>query len=146
MIKILASLLFLLGIFLVVTYAMVAEAIKNESLSESAAKANQGLFAMGILFIVSPMALLVCDSNCECAGLKNNATMYLGFFMALGIVLLSLASTLINSGVGTAKGYVVTVLVLGIVLILACAGGLYVEHKDKLMGSSSKLENKFKFF
>lgn len=151
MIKLFISLIFLLGIFLLVSYGVINKALiaDNVDVASSVSKANQGLFAMGIIFIVAAVAFAMCKSNCAKMGEASDmsATMFLGFFAVLGIVLMSLSAALINGGVGSAKGWAVTNLVIGLCLILGCSGGLYLEHQEKIkqiLKPSAKMD--FQFF
>ena len=128
--------IFLLGIFLLVSYGITAKALEQQSvsISSSVSRANQGLFAMGMIFIVSSISFALCKAKCkggDLGGKDMSPSWFLGFFLVLGIVMLSLSATLINGGVGSAKGLAVTNLLIGIGLILACAGGLYLEQKKK---------------
>ncbi len=133
---VISTILVLLGIYLLVAYTMVADGIKNLPANSSAQRANQGIFTMGITFIVTGIAFGLCNWKCNCGDLKASGNVYLGFFVVLGVVLTSLAGVLVSNVTGQGKTWAVLTLVIGILFIVFCGGVIAYAHKDKIMSKN----------
>ena len=129
---IISAILLLLGVYLLVAYSMIADGIKNLPPTSNAQRANQGLFTLGITFIVTSLTFGMCNWKCDCGDLKASGTIYLGFFMILGIVLTSLAGVLVSNVGGSGKSWAVTTLVIGILFIVFCIAVIGYTHKDTI--------------
>ena len=128
------AMLIVLGIYLLVAYSRISAAAvaQNEPADSRLMKANQGLFTMAIVFMVSGIAFGLCHHNCQNkTELKGNH--YMAFFLLLGVCLISLASVIIHAGAGAGKSWAVSVLLLGIVFILVCGGLFYKKHGHSLL-------------
>ena len=136
------SLLLVLGVFLLVASSKISENLKSVDVGSKIVKANQGIFTMGIVFIVSSMAFFACNYNCNCGDLVLGSTAYMGFFLILGVTLTVLGSMVISNSSGVAKKWGTMVLVSGIVFILFCAGAFYHEHGEAIGQSYSKMKSK----
>ena len=132
---VISTILILLGLYLLVAYSMIADSIKTLPAASSAQRANQGIFTMAITFIVSGFAFAMCNRNCNCADLGASGNVYLGFFLVLGIVLTSLAGVLVSNVSGKGKGWAVTTLVFGVLLIVSCIGFIVYIHKDTIVSA-----------
>ena len=62
----------LMGCLLIVAYSKIAEATKGYTTDSSLARANQGLFTMGIVFIVSGVAFYICERRCGSSGSSSS--------------------------------------------------------------------------
>ena len=124
------------GCFLITAYSKIAESTTQYAVGSSVAKANQGLFTMGIIFIVSGIAFAICSSSCgSSVAVSMSPTMYIYFFLLLGIVLTTLSGVVINgitdSG-NTGKTWAITTLMMGIVFVIICVAMLADTHKDTI--------------
>ena len=124
----------LMGCLLIVAYSKIAEATKGYTTDSSLARANQGLFTMGIVFIVSGVAFYICERRCGSSGSSSSGPRYTIFFLLLGIVLTTLAAIIVNQidSSSSGKTWAILTLVTGLVFICACAGSLYTKYGSKL--------------
>jgi hypothetical protein len=135
------SLLLVLGVFLLVASSKISENLKGVDVGSKIVKANQGIFTMGIVFIVSSMAFFACNYNCNCGDMVLGSTAYMGFFLILGVTLTVLGSMVVSNISGEGKKWGTMVLVSGIVFILFCAGAFYHEHGAAIGQSYSKMKS-----
>ena len=115
----------LLGCLLIAAYSRIAEATKHYQVDSTLARANQGLFTMGVVFLVSGIAFYLCQMNCGDFGkhdFESSTKMYSAFFLLLGIILVGLSATIINKidSSGDGKTWAILILVTGLVLICYC--------------------------
>jgi len=124
----------LMGCLLIVAYSKIAQATKAYTTDSTLARANQGLFTLGIVFIVAGIAFYICERRCGSAEISAASPMYTILFLLLGIVLTSLAAIIINQidSANSGKTWAIITLVTGLVFICGCAGSLYVKYGRKL--------------
>ena len=136
-----------LGLYLLVAYSMIEKSIANLPANSNTQRANQGIFTMGITFIVSGIAFGICNYKCNCGDLQASGSIYLGFFMVLGIVLTSLAGVIVSNAHGSGKSWATTTLVIGILFVVSCVGTIAYAHKEEIASSmSSKKPLEFAFY
>ena len=121
------SVALIMGCLLIVAYSKIAEATKNYTTDSNLARANQGLFTMGIVFIVAGIAFQLCEQKCASSGIESSANsqyMYMAFFLLLGIVLTALSGTVVNQidSDSAGKTWAVLTLVTGILFMVTCMG------------------------
>ena len=124
----------LLGCFLIVAYSKISESTKQYTTDSALARANQGLFTMGVVFIVAGIAFYICERRCGSSNISSSGTMYSIFFLLLGIVLTGLSATIINEidSANSGKTWAIITLVMGIVFICGCAVSIYKTYGHKL--------------
>ena len=127
---IIASLI-LLGIFLLVAYSKIAEEIVNVPSTSSVKRANQGIFTLGITFIVSGISFGICHHKCGME-LDGNSNTVLGFLMLLGIVMTTLSAMIVGKVSGSGKSWATTTLVIGILFVVSVGGAFAYIYKEKL--------------
>ena len=132
---IISTILVLLGVYLLVAYSMIADGIKDLSATSNAQRANQGIFTMGITFIVTGIAFGMCNWKCDCGDLHASGNVYLGFFLILGIVLTSLAGILVSSVQGDGKTWAISTLIIGVLFIVFCIAVIGYIHKDSIVSA-----------
>ena len=132
---IISAVLLLLGVYLLVSYSMIADSIKNLPSTSNVQRANQGIFTLGITFIVTGITFGICNWKCNCGDLNASGNIYLGFFLVLGIVLTSLAGVLVSSVNGSGKNWAITTLVLGVLFVVFCLAVIAYKHKDTIMST-----------
>jgi hypothetical protein len=136
------SMIFILGVILVVTSNKVDGSIQAGCTSDKLRNANKGILVIGVVFMVSSVAYMICHSKCNCGGSGSMDTkMYVGFSLVLGIVLTVLGgivkgqSDKANCDV---KGEVSTVLGIGVIMIVLCSGYLgYEGYKSGMFSPKS---------
>ena len=130
---ILSSLTIALGCYLIAAYSKIAESTRNYATDSSVARANQGLYTLGIIFIVSGIAFTMCNNSCGGSSKMSLSKMYVYFFLLLGVVITALAGTVIHGidSNNAGKKWAIVTLVMGIVFIVICLGMIGYEHKDK---------------
>jgi hypothetical protein len=147
---IISAVLLLMGVYLLVAYSMIADGIKDLAPTSNAQRANQGIFTLGITFIVTGITFGLCNWKCNCGDLSASGTVYLGFFLILGLVLTSLAGVLVSNVKGPGKKWAVGTLVIGVLFIVFCIAVLAYMHKDTIMstvgGKSSGKSLAFAFY
>lgn len=127
------AVLILMGILLIVAYSKIDADTVNLPSSSSVKRANQGLFTMGITFIVSAISFGICYRKCG-SGLVTGSKTIAGFFFLLGIVMTALAGTIVGSVHGSAKSWAVFILVTGILFIVAVGGMFAYANKHMIPG------------
>ena len=125
----------LMGIFLVVAYSKIAENTTDLSSGSNVARANQGIFTIGITFIVTGISFAICNHKCKCGPILQSSNVYLGFFLLLGITLTALAGVIIGGVSGSAKTLAILVLVMGLVFICTCIG--FFVYANRHLAKSS---------
>ena len=143
---IISAVLLLLGIYLLVAYSMIADGIKDLAPTSNAQRANQGIFTLGITFIVTGITFGLCNWKCNCGDLNASGGVYLGFFLILGIVLTSLAGVLISSVKGSGKNWAITTLVIGVLFMVFCIAGLGYMNKDRISSVGGGKPLSFQFY
>ena len=131
---ILVPVLIVMGILLLVAYARLAKSLENEPADSKAVRANQGLYTMGIMFLMLGLTLTFCNMHCQCQGLGGGNNIVIGFLALLGVVLIGLSATIINADVDGTKGWASFLLVLGILFVLGCGAMIYLHASGKLAG------------
>lgn len=119
----------LMGIFLIVAYSKIAENTTKLPSGDKVIRANQGIFTIGVTFIVSGISFAICHQKCQCGPVLQSSNVYMGFFLLLGITLTALAGIIVSNVSGTAKTLSVLVLVMGILFICACIGFFMYTNK-----------------
>ena len=127
------ALLLILGILLLVAYSKIAEDIENLPSTSHVKKANQGLFTMGITFIVTAICFGICNHNCK-SDLVADSKVILGFLFLLGIVLMSLSAVIVGKVSGKAKSWATFLLVVGILFVVGIGALFAYSNKKKFAG------------
>jgi cytochrome c biogenesis factor len=121
-----------MGIYLIIAYSRIYENTGMLSAESNVAKANQGIYTMGIIFIVAGICFGICNSKCDCTKLDVGSNYFVIFFLLLGIVLVSLSGTIISGTQdGEAKNWAIFTLVFGLIFIVMCSTLLYLSHRNK---------------
>ena len=122
-----------LGCYLIAAYSKISQSTQNYPSNSSVSKANQGLYTLGIIFIVSGGAFTLCNNGCGSNKLSLSK-MYVYFFLLLGIVLTALSGTIIKGidSDNAGKKWAIITLVMGIVFIVLCGALIGYEHKEKI--------------
>lgn len=122
-----------MGIFLIIAYSRIYEKAGDISAESNVAKANQGIYTMGIIFMVSGICFGITNSKCDCTRLDVGTNYFVIFFLLLGIVLVALSGTMINGlSDGEAKNWAIMTLVIGLIFMVLCGTLLFMSHKNKL--------------
>lgn len=127
------AMLLLIGILLLVAYSKIDKDTENLPSSNSVKKANQGLFTMGVTFIVCAIAFGICNHKCG-SNMFGDSKVILGFLFLLGVVMMSLAAVIVGKVGGQAKSWATFILVMGILFIVG-VGGLFVYSKKSHIAS-----------
>jgi hypothetical protein len=127
------ALLLILGILLLVAYSKIAKDIENLPSTSNVKKANQGLFTMGITFIVTSICFGICHHKCG-SGLVSDSKVILGFLFLLGIVMMSLSAVIVGKVSGPAKSWATFLLVVGILFIVGIGALFAYSNKEKFGG------------
>ena len=127
----------LMGVFLVVAYSKIAENTTGLSSGSNVSRANQGIFTIGITFIVSGVSFAICNHKCKCGPVLQSSNVYMGFFLLLGIVLTALAGVVMGGVNGSAKTLAILVMVMGLLFICACIGFFVYTNKEKFSRAPS---------
>lgn len=122
----------LMGVFLVVAYSKIAENTTGLQSGSNVVKANQGIFTIGVTFIVSGISFAICNHKCQCGPVLQSSNVYMGFLLVLGIVLTALAGVIIGGVSGSAKTLAILVLVMGLLFICGCIGFFVYSNKEKI--------------
>ena len=125
------SALIVLGVLLLVASGRITVAVENQSADNKTVKANQGIYTMGIIFLITGVSLGACEYKCTSCDLGMDSTTYLVFLILLGIALVSLGGVIVNDGIEGAKSWGTLVLVLGLLFIVICSTVFYLQNKDK---------------
>ena len=134
-----------IGFFLLAASSMITKSSPNVTLSNKLSKANQGIFTMGVVFIVLGAALAACDYGCGCGELLLGSSVMMSFFILLGITLTTLGAIVMNSiKVESGKRWSIYVMVTGIVFIVICSGMFFMEHSEKIKSGLSNVINRNK--
>lgn len=129
-----------IGIFLLAASSMITKSSPNVTLSDKLSKANQGIFTMGVVFIVLGAALAACDYGCGCGELLLGSSVMMSFFILLGITLTTLGAIVMNSiKVEAGKKWAIYVMVTGILFIIICSGMFFMEHGEKIKSGLSNV-------
>lgn len=145
MMKLILIVLFMMiiGIFLLVASSMITKAAANLPLENKVVKANQGIFTMGIVFIVCGLALIACTHKCNCGDMMLGSTAIMVFFILLGVTLTALGAIVRDSiNVSSGKSWATYVMVTGIVFIVICSGLFWHEHGEKVKSGLGNLTKK----
>jgi len=127
------ALLLILGILLLVAYSKIAEDIVNLPSTSDVKKANQGLFTMGITFIVTAICFGICHHKCS-SDLVSDSKVILGFLFLLGIVIMSLSAVIVGKVSGKAKSWATFLLVVGILFVVGIGALFAYSNKEKFGG------------
>ena len=125
--------LLILGILLIVAYSKIDAATSDLPTTSDAKKANQGLFTMGITFIVTAICFGICHHKCG-GGLVDDSKVILGFLLLLGIVMMSLSAVIVGKVTGDAKSWAIFILVSGILFIVGIGGLIAYSNKSHIAG------------
>lgn len=122
-----------MGIYLIIAFSRIYEKAGNIAADSTVAKANQGIYTMGIIFMVAGICFGIMNSKCDCTKLDVGTNYFVIFFLLLGIVLVALSGTMINGlSDGEAKNWAILTLVLGLIFMVLCGTLLFMSHKNKL--------------
>lgn len=127
------ALLLILGILLLVAYSKIDKDTANLPSTSSVKRANQGLFTMGITFIVSAICFGICRRTCS-SDLVTDSKVILGFLFLLGIVMMSLSAVIVGKVSGGAKSWATFLLVVGILFIVGIGALFAYSNKEKFTG------------
>lgn len=138
------SKVFLLAILLLgVILYMLSTKIENSACADAAVRsANKGLVVISVLFVALPIAFIGCQMGCEkmkpMNGKLKPCCMYAIFFLLLGVVLISLGSTIMGrvkqcngDASSTIKSSSSMVIVMGVVSVVFSAGYLGYAYFGK---------------
>lgn len=145
MMKLILVVLFMMiiGIFLLAASTMITKAAANLPLENKVVKANQGIFTMGIVFIVCGLALIARTHKCNCGDMMLGSTAIMVFFILLGVTLTALGAIVRDSiNVSSGKSWATYVMVTGIVFIVICSGLFWHEHGEKVKSGLGNLTKK----
>jgi drug/metabolite transporter (DMT)-like permease len=143
-----------LGVLLMLTNFQIDNALKGDKCDDTQLKnCNKGILVIGTVAVVASLSYLMCQSRCgQGQAAVFETEMYAGFCLALGIVIVVLAS-IIQSRAGAvpqcadAKKHTTLIIILGVVMILGAGGylGMYAyenmggrEAYKRLRGSGFK--------
>ena len=131
-----------MGCYLLVAYGRILEATKTYAVNSQVSQANQGIFTMGIVFIVSGIAFKLCDMSCggnqQSSPLFSNS--FLTFLLFLGITLTALSAIIINKMPdGDGKNWAIITLVIGIIFIVICGIKMGYNIYGKYRGGYSRM-------
>jgi len=136
----------LLGIFLIVAYSQIQKDLKNVDMDSAEGRAGQGIYTLGVIFLVSGVTLLLSSSKTPASsgaapqvnkGSVSN-DLILGFAIALGIVLTTLSGILVSKTTGTAKSWGIVLLVAGLMFIVGCGAMLFSKNSKTLQGKKAE--------
>lgn len=115
-----------IGLVITVFAFKISTATKNCN-DEKVNSAVKGLIAIGVILISVPATFIAC--GCSAASLSNKmvGTMFVTFFTALGIVLITLSSIIHNSNCGVIKSD--TSILISCGSIMTGLGVLYLLYK-----------------
>ena len=123
----------ILGAVLIGLSMAITEQSKNAQLSSDLARANQGLYTIGVILVTLGVAVgaLSDEKSIETHG-DSIRKVLVGLIGVLGLVILVLAAILVNKTSGQARNSAIGALVVGITLLLFGGGVLAYHHKDLL--------------
>ena len=143
-----------LGAILMVTNFQIDNSLEGAKCDDTQLKnSNKGILVMGTVAVVASLSYLICQARCgEGQSVVIETEMYAGFCLALGIVIVVLASIIQSranavSACSDAKKHTTLIIILGSVMIAVAGGylGLYAyenmggkEAYKRLRGSGFK--------
>ena len=118
----------ILGIVLIFASAGIDTAASAMTLNTDLARANKGIYTIGVILSTVSVSLLALEYE------NTNARaplVLMALIIALGLTLIALSAVVINKGNSGAKKWAAGVLVIGIALVVG-AGANMVMKKDSL--------------
>ena len=123
----------LVGIFLIVAYSQMQQSMVNVDVKSIEARALQGLYTLGVMFLSVGIALVVVASKCPKASIDATRDPVLILSILLSVTMLVLSSILVAKLSSTGKTWAVVLLVMSI-LLLICSG---ITLGSKHVGTAS---------
>ena len=131
-----------LGVLLMLTNFQIDNALKGDKCDDTQLKnCNKGILVMGTVAVVASLSYLMCQSRCgEGQSIVFETKMYAGFCLALGIVIVVLASIIqsrakaVTPQCSDAKAHTTLITILGSVMIVVSAGYLGMYAYENMGG------------
>jgi hypothetical protein len=151
--QIFAVAMLVLGTILMVTNFQIDSSLKGDCDDTQLKNCNKGILVMGTVAVVASLSYLMCQARCgNGQAVVFETEMYAGFCLAVGIVIVVLASIIQSrakavSQCSEAKNHTALITILGSVMIVVSGGylGLYAyenmggkEAYKRLRGSGFK--------
>ena len=151
--QIFAVAMLVLGTILMVTNFQIDNSLKGDCDDRQLKNCNKGILVMGTVAVVASLSYLMCQARCgNGQAVVFETEMYAGFCLAVGIVIVVLASIIQSrakavSQCAEAKNHTTLITILGSVMIVVAGGylGLYAyenmggkEVYKRLRGSGFK--------
>ena len=133
-----------LGAILMVTNFQIDNALKGDKCDDTQLKnCNKGILVMGTVSVVASLSYLICQSKCEQGqSVVFETEMYAGFCLALGIVIVVLASIIQSrtKAVQTcsdAKAHTNLITIIGSIMIVVSTGYLGMYAYENMGGKDA---------
>lgn len=123
------------GVFLIIAYSQIQKNMGGMvDLKSSEARALQGLYTLGIVFMTAGIALFAASFKCPELAVAHHNDVILVLTSLLGVTILALSAVLVNKLDGTAKTWAIITLVVGILMLVLCGAMLTGKYSSTLSG------------
>ncbi len=142
--QIFAVAMLVLGTILMVTNFQIDNSLKGHQCDDTQLKnCNKGILVMGTVAVVASLSYLMCQARCgNGQAVVFETEMYAGFCLALGIVIVVLASIIQSrakavSQCADAKKHTTLITILGSVMIVVAGGYLGIYAYENMGGKEA---------
>ena len=134
-----------LGVLLMLTNFQIDNALKGDKCDDTQLKnCNKGILIMGTVAVVASLSYLMCQARCSGGqSVVFETEMYAGFCLALGIVIVVLASIIqsrakaVTPQCSDAKKHTTLITILGSVMIVVAGGYLAMYAYENMGGKEA---------